>query len=510
MKQQFVERNIIVLRRMITMRVQDLLLVRLLLLGSLLSGLRHFTTGLVGLLNGFDDTDGDGLSHVTDGETTKRWVLRVGLNTHGLGWDELSNAGITRLDKLGVGLHDLTSSTIDLLDQLGELASNVGSVAIEHWGVTSTDLTRVVKNDDLGIKGGSLLGGIVLGVGSDVSTTDILDGNVLNVETDIVTGVALLELLVMHLDGLDFSGHVGRSKGNDHAGLDDTSLDTTDGHSPNTTDLVDILERETEGLVGGTGGGLDGVDGVEEGLTLDDTTLGLLGPTLVPWHVGRLLQHVVSVPSRDGDEGNGLGVVSDLFDETRSLLDDFVETVLAPLGGVHLVDGHDELPDTEGEGEQGMLTGLTVLRDTGLELTSSTGDDEDGAIGLGGTSDHVLDKVTVTWGIDDSNHELGGLELPEGDIDGDTTLTLGLELVEHPGILEGTLSELSSFLLELLDGTLIDTTALVDQVTSSGGFSGIDVSDDDDVNVSLFLSHVRLRSKNTKKDEWDGCGRGER
>ena len=31
------------------------------------------------------------------------------------------------------------------------------------------------------------------------------------------------------------------------------------------------------------------------------------------------------------------------------------------------------------------------------------------------------------------NHVLGGLELPEGDIDGDTTLTLSLQLVEHPG-----------------------------------------------------------------------------
>ena len=30
------------------------------------------------------------------------------------------------------------------------------------------------------------------------------------------------------------------------------------------------------------------------------------------------------------------------------------------------------------------------------------------------------------------NHVLGGLELPEGDIDGDTTLTLSLELVKHP------------------------------------------------------------------------------
>ena len=47
--------------------------------------------------------------------------------------------------------------------------------------------------------------------------------------------------------------------------------------------------------------------------------------------LGRLLQHVISVPSRDGDEGDGLRVVSDLFDEVRGLLDDFVETLFAPL-----------------------------------------------------------------------------------------------------------------------------------------------------------------------------------
>jgi len=35
-----------------------------------------------------------------------------------------------------------------------------------------------------------------------------------------------------------------------------------------------------------------------------------------------------------------------------------------------------------------------------------------------------------------------------------------------------------AYLLELLDGTLVDTTALVDQVTGSGGLSGVDVTDD--------------------------------
>ena len=71
------------------------------------------------------------------------------------------------------------------------------------------------------------------------------------------------------------------------------------------------------------------------------------------------------------------------------------------LGGIHLVDGDDELTDTEGEGKESVLAGLAILGDTSLELTGTAGNDEDGAIGLGGTSDHVLDEVTVTGGVND-------------------------------------------------------------------------------------------------------------
>ena len=44
-------------------------------------------------------------------------------------------------------------------------------------------------------------------------------------------------------------------------------------------------------------------------------------------------------------------------------------------------------------------------------------------------------------------------------------------------ILEGTFSKLCGFLFELFDRTLVDTTALVDQVTSGGRFSRVDVAD---------------------------------
>lgn len=106
----------------------------------------------------------------------------------------------------------------------------------------------------------------------------------------------------------------------------------------------------------------------------------------------------------------------------------------AHLDGVHLVQGNDELSDTECEGEKGVLSGLAILGDTSFEFTNTGGDDENSAIGLGSTSDHVwrrehkrlgwqverycvnkaptLDEITVTWGINDCDIVLGGLELP--------------------------------------------------------------------------------------------------
>jgi hypothetical protein len=122
-----------------------------------------------------------------------------------------------------------------------------------------------------------------------------------------------------------------------------------------------------------------------------------------------------------------------------------IDEIETHLGRVHFVDGNNQLTDTEGESQEGVLAGLTILGNASLEFTSTTSNDENGAVSLGGTRNHVLDEITMARGVDDlrshgsvilikirttncthSNHELGGLELPKGDIDGDAALTLGL------------------------------------------------------------------------------------
>lgn len=61
---------------------------------------------------------------------------------------------------------------------------------------------------------------------------------------------------------------------------------------------------------------------------------------------------------------------------------------------------------------------------------------------LGGSSNHVLDKIAMARGINDGDVEFGGFELPQGNIDGDTTLAFSLKFVQDPGILEGAFAHL--------------------------------------------------------------------
>jgi len=76
-----------------------------------------------------------------------------------------------------------------------------------------------------------------------------------------------------------------------------------------------------------------------------------------------------------------------------------------------------------------VLTSLSVLSDTGFELTSSGGNNEDSNISLRCSSDHVLDEITMAWGINDGEAVLLRFKFPESNVDGDTTFTLCLQFI---------------------------------------------------------------------------------
>jgi hypothetical protein len=193
-----------------------------LLFSGFLSRFGGLSTGTITFINRFDDTDGNGLSHISNSESSKWSVLGESFDAHWLGWFKFNNGGITGLDFRWVEFHDFTGSSIDLFLDFVESASDMGGVAIEDWSVTFLDLTWVVQDDDLGIEGFGFLGWIFFGVGAYVASFDVFDGDVLDVKSDVVTWNTFGKGLVVHLDGFDFGGDVGWSEGADHTGFDDS------------------------------------------------------------------------------------------------------------------------------------------------------------------------------------------------------------------------------------------------------------------------------------------------
>jgi hypothetical protein len=60
-----------------------------------------------------DDTNGNGLLHVTDGESAERRVSGKSFNAHGLSGNHTNQGGITRFDELGLLFDYLSGSSVD-------------------------------------------------------------------------------------------------------------------------------------------------------------------------------------------------------------------------------------------------------------------------------------------------------------------------------------------------------------------------------------------------------------
>merc|ERR1712133_195536 len=103
---------------------------------------------------------------------------------------------------------------------------------------------------------------LVLGVGGDISSLDVLDRDVLNVEANVVSGDSLWKRLVVHLHRLDLSGQHVRGEGDDHTGLDDTSLNSSYWNCSNTSNFIDILKGQSERLVSWSGWWDDSIKGL--------------------------------------------------------------------------------------------------------------------------------------------------------------------------------------------------------------------------------------------------------
>jgi len=307
---------------------------------------------LLDLLDGFlNDTDSNGLLHVSDSESTKWWELVESFDNHHLRWGHFDDSGITRFDGFWEFFSDLTSSLVHLVFNFGEFASNMASMAIKNWRVTVHDLTWMVHDNNLSLEVVSVLGWLSLGIGGDETSLDIGGGKTLNVETNIVPRNSFGDLLMMHLDGFALGGSSDWTEGNGHIWLDDTGLDSTDWNCSNTRDLVDILEWESQWLQYRSLWWLKGIESLKE------------ERSLVPFHVLGVLEHVISNPTGNWDERNLFDLVTNLLKIEGDLSFDLIVSLLLVVStlGIHLVAAADHLLDTHGESKKSVLSGLSFL-----------------------------------------------------------------------------------------------------------------------------------------------------
>jgi len=366
--------------------------------------------------------------------------------------------------------------------------------------ITVLQLSRVIQNTDLGGEGLDSVDGGVRLEDHDVSNTrHVLLLQTFDVETAVVTRDGSRDRLVVHFDGEDLSiarsgGGVSGQEDDFLSRLDGSLLDTAGQHITDTLDLVDTRD-------GGSGGAGDRalrdddefLEAVEESINVNGDFSLFDISSLPPSHVGGLGDQVVSLPARNGEERYGVGdkvlQPTDTEQHTLHLFLDFGVTGLLVSGeiGIHLVDSNKDLLNTEQVDQQGVLTSLS-LDFSGLVVSTGNGGGEisvgrhheEGDIGLRGTSDHVLDKITMSRGVDDGVVLGGSEKFLGGASNGHTTLTFLLLTIHVEGKSERSFSESLSFFSELDHLTLRDSTEFEDEATSRGRFTSIYMSTDDD------------------------------
>jgi hypothetical protein len=161
--------------------------------------------------------------------------------------------------------------------------------------------------------------------------------------------------------------------------LEDTALDTARGDGTAAGNGEDVLDGHEEGFVEvALGGGDPLVDGLEQ---LVDLLLADLGPLAIEGAQG-------------GAHDDGCLVAGEAVrvEQLAHLHLDELQH-LRVLESVDLVDEDDDALDTDLAGEEQMLAGLG-------HLTVGSSDDDDGAVHVGGSGNHVLDVIGVTGTVD--------------------------------------------------------------------------------------------------------------
>ncbi len=319
---------------------------------------------------------------------------------------------------------------------------------------------------DLALELGVRCGGA--GLDDDLTALDVLTLDTTQQQTDVVTGLALVQQLAEHLHTGDRGLGAGRTDADDLDFLvhvDDAALHTTGNHGAAAGDGEDVLDGHQERAVGLT-------DRVRDRLVhrVHQLLDGLDPLRVALERLERRYPHhrCVLVELLGGQQ------LADLhLDQLEQLL---------IVDRVRLVERDQDVGHTHLASEQHVLTGLR-------HRTIGGRNHQNRAVHLSRTGDHVLDVVGVTRSIDVGVVPLLRLVLHVGDVDGDTTLTLFGRVVDL--IERARLVQLRVLVVQHLGDS-----------RGQRGLAVVNVTDGPDVDVGLGPLELRLRHFCVLLDCW--------
>src|SRR5947199_1391896 len=409
----------------------------------------------------------DGLAHVPDREATHLGELLEGLDHEGLRRADLDAGRVAGLEEVGLLGLRRARLRVQGRDDLLEGACDLGRVGVEDRRVPGRDDARMIEDDDLRREGLGHRRRAVRGA-HDVPATDVLLVDPSDVEPGVVARLRLRDLLVVHLDRLDFADLVRGHEVDLHADLQDAGLDPSDRDRPGARDRVDVLDREAEGQVRRLWRHLQVVERLDE------------VRALVPGHLLRRLRDVLALVRADRDERDLVHLVANAPEQRGEFRLQLVEARLRErrLRRVHLVDRDDQLLDAERAREEDVFFRLRLH-------AFRAANDEHGRIRLGRAGNHVLDEVPVAWGVDDREVVLVRVKALVRDVDRQAALPLLLHLVHDEGELERGLAHLLGEFLQVLEFVGVDVPRVVQDPADGRRLPVVDVADEHQVEVGL-------------------------
>src|SRR5690606_4944298 len=333
------------------------------------------------------------------------------------------------------------------------------TVAFEERSVTSAFF--LAQNVDFAFELGVRLDGARLG--QNLTTLDVITLGTAQQNTNVLTGTTFVKQFAEHLD-TSTGGLGGLADTNDldlFLDANDTALNTTGHNSTAAGDGEHVFDRHQERTI-------DGAHRLRN-VAIQSLDQGLNGSSTQTVIVFTIERH-----QRGADDDRSV-VAREVVGRQQVAnfhLDQFQQ--LGVVNHVGLVQEHDDVGNTNLTGQQDVLASLR-------HGAISSGANQDRAVHLGSTGDHVLHIVSVTRAVNVGVVTDRGIIFNVGGVDGDTTSLLFRRVIDLVVTLGST-------------AATEDFGADTGQGCSQRGLAMVDVTNGADVDVrfvtfEFFFSH---------------------